>query len=630
MKRLKFYVILTFTTILLMTTLTTAVPVHAAGESITIGAEMGTTGQQVTISGSGFDTSFLVQIMFGRNPGTNFSSTTDRYELVGTASVIANGTFSTSFGVPTLLSGGSMETVTGGTYYVYCVYQGTSVVLDSVSFTVLGGDLMLSQAIGAPGTQVLLVGSGFNPNESLTVQFDNELIAPMGNAPADSAGNLANIPILIPSDCTAGPHGLRVTGTTSNHQVGTVFTVEPGIQFRPDPGTASTSIQMSAKGFAANSAVTILFDNTQVYSGTTNDKGTLLGSGGQVTHTFPANTLTQGDFIVTATDGSGNSVQRQFSIFDSSLILNPVAGSPGFDVNISGEGFKSSSTVTVSFEGIPSSKNVTASTDADGKFSTVFFAPWGEMGTWNVEVTDGENTKTIPFEVNTSSLILPLTNMTNAGYVNQQISIAGTGFTAGRTILVVYDQTQVASTTAAGDGTFTNVIFNAPASAAGLHTIRAYDSADPNTYIDYAFVMEGTAPPQVTTTLPEANSKASAETFFDWEDIATADEPSGVTYTLQIASDQNFTSIVREETGLTISEFTMPNKLNAASEDAPYYWRVRAVDLASNEGAWSNVSSFFIGFGFSMPQWVIYVIIVVAALALSIFTFWLGRKTAYY
>ena len=125
--------------------------------------------------------------------------------------------------------------------------------------------------------------------------------------------------------------------------------------------------------------------------------------------------------------------------------------------------------------------------------------------------------------------------------------------------------------------------------------------------------------------------KATSEAYFDWEDVT---DPSGVTYTLQIATTEDFTedAIVLEKAGLTQSEYTITKeeKLPSVSKETPYHWHVRAVDLASNESQWSGTGSFYVGFTMSLPQWVIYTLCGVGALLLGVLGFWLGRKTAYY
>jgi len=91
--------------------------------------------------------------------------------------------------------------------------------------------------------------------------------------------------------------------------------------------------------------------------------------------------------------------------------------------------------------------------------------------------------------------------------------------------------------------------------------------------------------------------KAEQPVYFDWEDV---EDSSGVTYTLNIASDANFTSLVLEKSGLTSSQYTITEaeKLASTKKEAPYYWRVNAVDGASNESEWSGAGTFYVGFTF--------------------------------
>ncbi len=53
---------------------------------------------------------------------------------------------------------------------------------------------------------------------------------------------------------------------------------------------------------------------------------------------------------------------------------------------------------------------------------------------------------------------------------------------------------------------------------------------------------------------PEVATTREAEEYFDWGDIKHL---SSVTYTPQIASDKDFTTIVLEKKGLTNSKYTI-------------------------------------------------------------------------
>ena len=626
MKHLKKYIACLLAIILTSAVIISPSPVNAAGEEITIDVNIGSIGQEVHISGSGFDPGTpadrSVNIIFGKYPGTVMNYSVGVYEIVEVEPLNANGSFSTSFDVPGVLSGGVIEEVIQGTYYVYITYHippstNTLDILQIAAFNVLSGAITITPATGSPGTELSISGQEFGALEEIIVKYD-EVAIPIfqGDTSTDGSGFFQNTRILIPPSA-AGVHAVTVIGKTSSHQAGRTFTVTPALNIQPSPGAATSTITVSGTGFGAGSNMNVTFNNQSVFSGTTDGNGSFVKS-------FQAGTFTEGSYIVNATDTSGNTAQLSYDILDASVTLEPSAGSPGWEVMVSGAGFRPDKTITIRFED-QSSNDMSVKSDDDGNFSTFFTVPWSTVGSWEVDVSDGHTTKTMVFEVNTSGLIDPITNESFPGYAGAGIGIAGQGFIAGRTVTVTFSGTQVATGTVESNGTF-NIPFYAPSASGGPHIIEATDGTN---VIRYSFVMENTPPPKTRTLLPESGTKADAEAFFDWEDVT---DDSGVTYTLQIATDAGFSYIALEQKGIEVSEYLVPtqNKLVAVTPEAPYYWRVRAVDKAFNEGEWSDPATFHVGFGMNMPQAVIYVIIVGVALLLAVFTFWLGRKTAYY
>ncbi len=71
------------------------------------------------------------------------------------------------------------------------------------------------------------------------------------------------------------------------------------------------------------------------------------------------------------------------------------------------------------------------------------------------------------------------------------------------------------------------------------------------------------------------------------------------------------------------------DEVKKLSAGQPYYWRVRAVDAASNESAWSAVRDFTIS-GPMLPAWVVYVLIGIGGLLLLILGMVLGRRNAHH
>jgi len=151
--------------------------------------------------------------------------------------------------------------------------------------------------------------------------------------------------------------------------------------------------------------------------------------------------------------------------------------------------------------------------------------------------------------------------------------------------------------------------------------------------------MELTPPSTVYPLTPLTDGKLAGWTF-DWGGDATdptievTDDSLPITYTLQIATDENFTadSLVLEKPDLTTSEYEVTDKeemdlLKLSTRSAPYYWRVKAIDAASNETGWTDPQAFCVGFTF--PSWGIYTLIGLGGLLLLVLAFWLGRRTAY-
>ena len=241
--------------------------------------------------------------------------------------------------------------------------------------------------------------------------------------------------------------------------------------------------------------------------------------------------------------------------------------------------------------------------------------------TYQVKASDDTNKYAVNFTISAGATLSPTT-----GNVGTTLTISGTGFIASGTVTIKYDDVEVKTATADTNGAFA-ATFNAPASKSGEHTILVSDGTSTK---QLTFTMESTAPPIPTPLLPKMGVKAKAEAYFDWEDVT--DDSLPITYTLQIASDKDFTTMVLEKKGLTKSEYTITKaeKLESTSKEAPYYWRVKAVDGASNESGWTGAGSFYVGFSFALTGWILYTLIGIGGLLLLLIGYRLGRRTAYY
>jgi len=485
----------------------------------------------------------------------------------------------------------------------------------TAEFTVAAG-VSLSPTTGVVGTEVVVTGEGFGEQEDIAVEYDGDDITDdVEGDETDSSGQFTAT-FSIP-ESAAGEHTVTVIGDVSEVQAEAEFTVEPEILVGPESGAAGDTMTASGTGFQASKAITIVFDNTSVAT-------IISDANGSFNTNLNVPIRAAGTYMVEISDGT-NAAEADFAVTEVVASLDPDTGYVGTEVTVNGTGFQASKSVAIIFD---NTSIATASTDSDGSFRGSFTVPVCAAGTYKVRVSDGINMAEPDFSVSTSASISPITSLASPGHVGTEVTVTGVGFIAGKTVTITYDGNQVATATVNTDGTFV-ANFDVPTSSGGEHSVIATDLT---TTIQFAFIMESTPPTTPVPLKPEMDIKAKAEAYFDWEDVT---DPSGaVTYTLQIAIDEDFSqgSIVLEETGLIESEYTITGeeRLKSVSKEAPYYWHVKAVDSASNESRWSGTGSFYVGFNLSLPQPVIYALCGVGALLLGILGFWLGRKTAYY
>ncbi len=393
------------------------------------------------------------------------------------------------------------------------------------------------------------------------------------------------------------------------------------IRIDPDEGPVGTEVEISGTDFGDSEDIIVEYDDDEIdIEGGDEDTNS---SGEFDTIIFIPESTAGNHTIKVLGDESGSEATDTFTV-EPEITIFPAEASVDATATVSGTGFDNRSDITIHLDG---DKVTTETTDSDGSFEATFNVPAVASGIYDVEAFDEEdNSATVEFTIGATTVNLsPAT-----GHVDTEVTVSGTGYTAGTAITVKYDDTEVATATAKTDGSF-SATFKVPVSKYGEHSVT---TSDGTTAKQFTFTMESEAPPTPQPLLPEMGVKAEQPVQFDWEDVT--DDSLPVTYSLQIASRQDFAanSIVLEKTDLTESEYTLTKaeQLEPVSKDEPYYWIVKAIDGASNESQWTGTGIFYVGasLGLDMPSWIIYLLLGVGGVVIGIIGFWLGRRTAYY
>jgi len=435
-------------------------------------------------------------------------------------------------------------------------------------------------------------------------------------------------------DVHRGTYYVYVThdGSKDIKAVAELKVIAAGIELDTGEGPVGTEVEITGVDFADREDITVKYDG---------EEADIVGGDEETDHhgEFQCSIIVPesiaGDHTITVSDVTGSEASATFTV-EAEVAISPTAGAAGDEVTVTGTGFggEKGVAITLDGEGVVTSPS-SIETDGYGNFTASFEVPDVAGATYDVEVEDddgnkdeAEFTESIATEVSISLA----TSQASPGHVGMNITISGVGFEADSQITITYatEPIVVATTISDEDGAF-SATFKVPQSEPGEHIITA--NGGTNT-LAVTFIMESEAPPTpellLPELLPEEASRAEAETYFYWEDVT--DDSLPVTYTLQVATDEDFTSasIVLAQEGLTDSEYAIAEeeKLEPRKKGTPYYWRVKATDSASNESEWSAPGSFYIG-GFFWPSWIIHLWWGLGALGAGFLGFWLSKRTAY-
>jgi hypothetical protein len=402
----------------------------------------------------------------------------------------------------------------------------------------------------------------------------------------------------------------RLHGTIKSK---TMFSlVVADITLDPVKGKVGTEVEITGEDFNGGEHLTLQYDGDEmdVASGDSETE-----SDGGFTSTTIVPESTAGKHTIAVTDATGAKAEAEFTV-EQEITITPNKAAPGEKVTVKGTGFGKDADVSIDFDG---DEAATDWTDIYGSFDFVFTVPAKSPGTYDMEAEDTDgNRDTVDFTIAAG---VSLSQM--AGNVASEVTISGSGFTPKATVNINYDTESITSTATDADGGF-SVTFTVPKSKAGAHTITASDGTNPP--VTTIFTMESVPPPMPEPLLPLDGTRTKSPAHFDWEEVT---DPSGVTYTLQIATDENFSHIVVEKMNIADSEYTLTKedpKLKSTKEAAPYYWRVKAVDGADNASGWTSPGAFSVGLTFELTGWILYVLVGIAGLLLLGIGFLLFRR----
>jgi hypothetical protein len=534
--------------------------------------------------------------------GLSSGSYSIRWDGVGVKQGTLPGGGSVTFNVPDTAGGDHTVTIDNPT--------GTQVL--SATFSVLPS-ISISKDSGVVGDEVTVSGKGFAASESsVVVTYDGT-----NTKTGISAGSSGSWETTFSLPISAkGSHTVDASGqTTQASSVPDItITIDPEISITPQSGNVGTSVSVTGMGFGkSEGSIVVSFDTTNVKTGISAD------TKGSWNTSFSVPNSTKGGHTVDASGVSTNAddVPDLTFLVSSAVAVKPTSGGAGDTVTVTGCGFGGNEgNIAVTLDGNVVKSDITA--NSEGCWDSSMKIPDIVGGT---HILDAYGASTTASEVADAKLSVLSKMMLEPaeGNVGSSVTLKGTGFGAEKELTLKYDNTELAtkfSTDDKGDFQASLVI---PKSEGGNHSVTATDtSGATDTAI---FVMESTPPsvPQVIS--PKEGSRVglfdNIRPTFEWSPV---NDPSGVTYDLQISSQSDFTTTLLSKDDLAESEYTLTE--DEALARAKYYWRVKAIDGANNDSGWTQSIEFKAGL---MPLW-LFIVIVVVGVAFLVRLYFFVRK----
>lgn len=315
----------------------------------------------------------------------------------------------------------------------------------TVNLTISGATLTVTPDSGlVPNQSVTLIGSGFTgsstiaaaatDDSSMLIDGDHTGLKSAGssvstedlkniNADAtvdiDNGGNWSSTVVLPVNDTTTvdGDHELKVTDLGGRSGSVTLSFAPRVFELDPVEARVGTTVDVVGTGFPANNTATGTVSTPTVsikytYGSTTDTVATLTPDGsGNITGSFkvplnasiPSTNSVKAVFSYTPTGTStalDNTTAVTHKVPKATLAINPEEGAEGSNVTITGEGFKTYSTVsTLKIGAIDVRPAPIPSTDSNGNFSVTVLVPQSTIGSASVTATVASTTATDTFTV---------------------------------------------------------------------------------------------------------------------------------------------------------------------------------------------------------------------------------------
>ena len=496
------------------------------------------------------------------------------------------------------------------------------------------GGITLSPTEGCVGDKLTVNGEEFHTGETVRIYYDDVLQA---TAKVEWGINCPHgfftVSFTVPEGCQ-GRYKVYAEDA-SGRSATAYFKVNPGIALDKSSGHAGDNVTVMGDGFSCSgNGINIRYylnDDSYVDFPVTTEAD----KDGRWEENFSIPVSAEGAHTIDAyynDDKHTLSEVREASFeVQTEITLNPDSGCRGDIIAVSGAGFEAVDDIELRYD---HQKFGEYHADEYGSWGEVSFTiPPGSRGSHLIEAFHSRSTTAIvsaTFTLGAGIALQPATSLSSPGHARQTFSVTGKSFDPQVAVDITY-QNKTTTVFADAEGNFPAVTFIAQGEHGEQYINASYEG---NSTRSAVFYMEGTPPDEPTPNSPIDTRTGFFGSFtgricptFKWSNVT---DPSGIaSYDLQIYHGDNSTISIPVPIKAVsfqgdIVAYSLPEEHALAY--GSYYWKVRAIDGAGNEGNWTEAKSFHAGF---LPQWAMITIAAGLLLVVILVGIFIRRRMGY-
>lgn len=396
--------------------------------TLTLTPTSGVAGQEVFISGTGYDNSTAITVLWDGQPLTTNPSPTS---TSGAGAIPAVAATPVSFVVPS------------GQFGAHTVRVSTSASNFQIATFTINTPVVAITSPAVPtaglpvGVGITMTGTNFESLQLATIYFDD---IPLTTATTTYNGAFQTT-FTIPDVNNTGAHILKAQNSANAIANITVVVATPTITLSPSTAPAGLNVTVTGTNFKVGAPVTFLMNGAAL----TMDSSVTANGAGSFAATFSVPDLVQGTNTVKALSYSQLFAVATLTLATPTITVSPTSGPAGYTVSLTGTNFKAGSAVNLYINGTTLTPVAPVIANSAGSFVANVVIPDLSIGVNTIKAESYNNYyTTVVYTIATPAITLTPSGASTAPISSGlPVNIMGANFKSSSTVRIYVNNIEV-------------------------------------------------------------------------------------------------------------------------------------------------------------------------------------------